>query len=1403
MSERFLLRRDRVVQAGAGTGKTHALLTQYLHLCAGLSAHGAKLPPRAICALTFTDKAAGEMRERLQRRTTAIVRATAAATSRDELAAALVQLQEVDLLQTAAALERPLPELKDWEQILAQLPGAPIGTFHSFAASLLRRYAGLAGLDPDFTLLDEDSARALLVESSERVVLAALEGRLPAPAQGSDPSAEPTAEQAALLVSEYGFSGGPSAEGGTVEALCRLHRLRGEEGKDAAGLADSYRPAVLTAELARLRTALLGGLAELAQLAAQLGQGSAERVTELCGLRDALAASLRQPDEATLAAALPLAELLQQGLKKLRAKKDSGAQDELAELKERLKTAAEELTALHKSLRAAPLALALEALLGPVARAYGQAKQAASALDFTDLLRQARDLLRDQPAVRAEAQARFAVLLVDEFQDTNPLQAELLELLAGPLAGAPEAGASAGPREPGRLYIVGDRKQSIYEFRGADVAAYTTLCDRLLAGGADEETLSRSYRSRPPVLQFVSSLFAAVMSGAPPGEPAASSAEPAFFVRWDAQRDPLQAVRPAAPGASHAAVELVRSAARPASPDPASSAKGPPGEIQPAHSYPAEGHPAEGHTAKNRTAESRIAESRTAEGHAAEGHAAEGHAAEGHAAEGHPAEGHPAEGHPIDREAELLAQRILALCDEGERLGDQVVLLRRFTHLARYTQALKRAGIAHYVVRGRGFYQAQEVLDVAALLTLLSDPEDRLALLTLLRSPLCGLSDDSLLQLHLEGRLNLGALLRERRAAGGHSASLTTPLPTLSEDELGPPLELLAEGRAAVPRLGLPADEAARLGRLLGLIEVLLRLGDRLGPSACLQLLYDHTDLLAILAADPDGEQRVANLLRLHERARAFDRSGGLRAFGRALRLATDPQLKAALASPGDEPAAQIAGEADDVVRIMTVHQAKGLEFPIVLVAGCTTRERTDSPAVAYDRAVGLGLTIYEEGERVRTLAARQLDASARRRASAESARLFYVAATRARERLIFLGEPGPRPRLGGTWRAHLDALLAAQEASLAPAAALPPLLAEGRPHRLPPPPSPPPSRDDSAVLRQAARSAAALVYQNRLPPAADGAQRSDPEAAPRLPTAAAADLLVCPRRFHLRMTARLFPPGPAARPALSDEAAGATAAEQLRSGSLAARLLAQADPARGGQDLAALLLASGVDPGEPRAVELTAHLQRFGAAPRRHGSQLAALLQAGPGQRVQRALPYAVTVGGGTVRLRGVLDLVHQAAAADGVTVTVLDYHYCCAPEVEGPLHAERRALLGLVAAQLYPEARWLRTGLCFLRDADPEPVLRPLDPAVLAAAEVALGQAAPASQLPLPAALRLPVLSPRTCAALACEYQPLCHAGPSAATARAEPPLPPEPTAYAESADYPGPEESAPPREYLEPLP
>ena len=142
-----------------------------------------------------------------------------------------------------------------------------------------------------------------------------------------------------------------------------------------------------------------------------------------------------------------------------------------------LRLAAEEAESLAVSVQAAPWAATLQTLLDRASDLYEAAKRASAALDFSDLLRRSRDLLRDDPAVRRREASRYAVLLVDEFQDTSPLQAEILRLLISP----DETPASDRPARP--LYIVGDRKQSIYGFRGADVAAYEQVCQALISTG--------------------------------------------------------------------------------------------------------------------------------------------------------------------------------------------------------------------------------------------------------------------------------------------------------------------------------------------------------------------------------------------------------------------------------------------------------------------------------------------------------------------------------------------------------------------------------------------------------------------------------------------------------------------------------------------------------------------------------------------------------------------------------------------------------------------------------------------------------------------------------------------------------------------------------------------------------
>ena len=174
---------------------------------------------------------------------------------------------------------------------------------------------------------------------------------------------------------------------------------------------------------------------------------------------------------------------------------------ELLSARGRLEEAARLLPLAAAELAAAPAAAALASLVGEVERRYAEAKARAGALDFDDLLVRARDLLRDAPAVRQEVRSRVRALLVDEYQDVNGLQAELFDLLA-----PPEGNEGADPL---LRVAVGDAKQSIYRFRGADVTVFASLIERLGSGDGQVVHLRENHRSTAGVVDLVNAVFGA------------------------------------------------------------------------------------------------------------------------------------------------------------------------------------------------------------------------------------------------------------------------------------------------------------------------------------------------------------------------------------------------------------------------------------------------------------------------------------------------------------------------------------------------------------------------------------------------------------------------------------------------------------------------------------------------------------------------------------------------------------------------------------------------------------------------------------------------------------------------------------------------------------------------------
>jgi ATP-dependent exoDNAse (exonuclease V) beta subunit len=337
-------------------------------------------------------------------------------------------------------------------------------------------------------------------------------------------------------------------------------------------------------------------------------------------------------------------------------------------------------------------------------------------------------------------------------------------------------------------------------------------------------------------------------------------------------------------------------------------------------------------------------------------------------------------------EARALAARLRELHDAGVERGAMVVLLRAFTHLDAYEDSLARAGLRPYVVGGRGYWSQQQVADVCALLATIANPLDDEALFGALASPACAVAPDTLWLLRAAaGRRRHAWPALEALALDGE-AELAAP-ERLEEIPAGE-RELLVE--FATELVGLRA-RAPRLS-LAGLVE-----------AAVSETGYDLATLM-----QPAGEARLANVRKLSRLAAAYEEREG-----RDLRGLLD--FLVARAETDTEAQAATAAEGHDGVRIMTVHNAKGLEFEVVavpdlarsLLAGgrrpvlALGREQTPRVGLIWRRLGRSQINLYDYGELIEEGEARD---------SEEGLRLFHVAATRARQRLILSGvvKPGP-----------------------------------------------------------------------------------------------------------------------------------------------------------------------------------------------------------------------------------------------------------------------------------------------------------------------------------------------------------------------------------------------------------
>jgi ATP-dependent exoDNAse (exonuclease V) beta subunit len=735
----------------------------------------------------------------------------------------------------AALVERGRPDLA------RALDGAWISTIHGFCHRLLRSHPFAAGVDPRFRVLDESQGRVLRSES----FAAALE----AFCDGDDP-------ERLRLLAVYGADHLRKMLIGVYETLRAAGRDLVLELGDRPGLETRVEE---LREAARCLADAAGAGGDVRETAAQAlvlteTETAADRLLDLSGLR------LRGERAATYEEARRAVE----------------------------QAALDELAARDRDL--------LQELLTGFADAYQEAKDRESALDFEDLQLRARDLLRDDEAIRGREQLRFRSIMVDEFQDTNRLQCELVDLIAGgveaPLAGAAMEDAGASPARPinsnrhapapdgvktgsgltPELFFVGDEFQSIYGFRHADVQVFR---ERRAAAGR-VLPLTWNYRSRPEVLAVVNHLFGSDFGDG--FQPLAASGE---------------------------------------FPDPVF---GPPVEllVTDKSSYAADDRP-----------------------------------------------------HWRRAEAKAIARRVRELIDAGTATAGEIVLLfAAGTDAEWYEQELRAVGVRTHRGLGRGYFGQQQVADLLAYLRLLHNRYDDEALVGVLASPLVGVSNDALVLL--------------RRAA--------------------PKRPLFVAFERGLPET-LPERDAQLLRAFRQRYDRLTAAAPRLSlERLCERIVAEHDYDLAVLA-QWDGRRRYANLRKLARLARSYEELRGPDVEG-FVRFVRDQEAVGAR-----ELEAVAEEEGADAVRLLTIHAAKGLEFKVVVVADAGRDKAppaSDEILALSDGRFGFRVADPITSERKGAFAYEAVREARKAEERAERLRLYYVAMTRAVDRLIVSGAIDP-----------------------------------------------------------------------------------------------------------------------------------------------------------------------------------------------------------------------------------------------------------------------------------------------------------------------------------------------------------------------------------------------------------
>lgn len=860
---------NTLVAAAAGSGKTAVLVERILQKMIV-----ERVDVDRLLIVTFTNSAAQEMRARI-----------------------------------AEAVEAALaehPESAHLQRQLTRLNRAQISTMHGFCTTVLRRYYYKIGLDPSFRIADETEAELLRQEAMESLL--------------EEEYGKAENDDFIRLTECYGNDRGDEGLARLIEEMYDTSLSHPQPDRWLNDVASAYNvpenigidDVPWAQELQRDFRDELSGLTAILEKAVHLTklpggpvpyrEAVLQDLSTVRALQEAANHSWNKLYDEMGHLSFPRLQRVKKG------ECDSDLQEETKNLRDRAKKRLEELREaffqqppqemLESIRKMAPSVWRLTHLVKRFADKYQRLKQEKAVVDFHDLEQytlkvlarkeEGQKLVADEPA--RDYRRRFVEVLIDEYQDTNPVQEAIIRLVT---------------REGG-LFMVGDVKQSIYRFRLADPTLFLRKYERYRKdpGEGRRIDLAHNFRSRSEVLAAVNYLFRQFMD------------KKVGEVDYDDD------------------AALKAKARFPEQPSP-------PEFILIERKSIEDDGSLDGVTA----AEQREIEELKSE----------------------------------QLEARWMARKIRQLVDEGypvtEKNGtvrpvmyrDIAVLYRsKSRSIPALAEAFQEFGIPVYTEQEGGYFAAVEVSVVLSLLRIIDNPLQDIPLAAVLRSPLVGLNGEELARIRLadrKGRFYDSVMAYVRNEKGE------------LQEKLSRFLRLLNHWRTF-----------ARQGALSDLIID----------------IYRKTGYFDAVGAMPGGRERQANLQALYDRARKYEETS-FRGLFRFLRFVRRLEERG-----GDLSTARALGEQENVVSVMTIHKSKGLEFPIVFVAGLNRPFNFQDVrgAYAFDRQLGFGTKMIDPKNRISypTIALSAIQKKKKRQQLAEEMRILYVALTRAREKLYLLG---------------------------------------------------------------------------------------------------------------------------------------------------------------------------------------------------------------------------------------------------------------------------------------------------------------------------------------------------------------------------------------------------------------